>query len=131
MMMEPAPAFPLLPTATQSSSVEHEMAVRLIALEGGDCADQVAPLLDVPSANGVELRFVPTAMHCVPFGQLTAAKVAPIGMELVETQVVKLVVLSVVAFPADLMPVATHVVPIEHDSDVRALRPGEVRAVHG
>jgi hypothetical protein len=36
MMVEPAPVSPLLPTATQSSKVEHAMPVKSIAFEGGD-----------------------------------------------------------------------------------------------
>jgi hypothetical protein len=36
MMVEPAPVLPLLPTAMQSSKVEHEMPVTSTALEGGD-----------------------------------------------------------------------------------------------
>jgi hypothetical protein len=35
MIVEPAPVLPLLPTATQSRSVEHEMPVISTAFEGG------------------------------------------------------------------------------------------------
>jgi len=35
MMVEPVPELPLLPTATQSSRVEHEMPLTSTALEGG------------------------------------------------------------------------------------------------
>jgi hypothetical protein len=34
MMVEPTPVLPLLPTATQSKSVEHEIPVTSTALEG-------------------------------------------------------------------------------------------------
>jgi hypothetical protein len=131
MMVEPAPGLPLLPTATQSSRVEQEIPVTAMAFEGGDWVVQEVPLLAVPSTNGEESRFVPVAMHCAPFGQVTASKLAPVGIELVGTHVVKSVVLRVVAFPSDLVPTATQVVPVEQDKDVRALTPGGVRAVHG
>jgi hypothetical protein len=36
MRVEPAPVFPVLPTATQSSNVEQETPVKSTALEGGD-----------------------------------------------------------------------------------------------
>jgi len=47
MIVDPAPLFPLLPTAMQARAVEHEMPVRSTALEGGLCRDQVEPLFDV------------------------------------------------------------------------------------
>jgi hypothetical protein len=70
-------------------------------------------------------------MHCAEFGQLIASKLAPVGIELVGTHVVKLVVLSVVAFPTDWIPTATHVVSLEQDKESKALTPGVVRTVHG
>ena len=37
MMVDPAPMFPLFPTAMQSSAAEHEIPVRSTALDGGLC----------------------------------------------------------------------------------------------
>jgi hypothetical protein len=131
MMVEPAPVLPLLPTATQSSRREHEMSVTSTASDGGDWAVQLVPLLEVPSTYVVESRFVPVAMHCAPFGQSTASKVAPVGIELVGTHVVKLVVLNDVASPKDWMPTATQVVAVEQDREVRAVTLGVLRIVQG
>lgn len=36
MIVDPAPLFPVLPTATQSSRLEHEIPVVSISLDGGD-----------------------------------------------------------------------------------------------
>jgi hypothetical protein len=52
-------------------------------------------------------------------------------MVLVGTQVVKSVVLNVVAFPTDLMPTATQVVAPEQDKEVSAFTLGVARTVHG
>jgi hypothetical protein len=79
----------------------------------------------------VDPKFVPAAMHCALFGQLTASKMAPVGIELVGTQLVKSVVLNVVAFPTDLMPTATQLVPVEQDKEDRALTLGAVKTTHG
>ena len=49
MMVDPAPIFPVFPTATQSSAVEHEIPVRSTAFAGGLWSDQVDPLFDVPT----------------------------------------------------------------------------------
>ena len=125
------PLFPLLPTATQSSRLEHEIPVTSTALEGAGCAVQLAPLFDVPIMKGVELKFVPVAMHCAPLGQSMASKLAPVGIELVGAQSVKSVVLNDVAFPAVLMPTATHVVVVAQKTEVKALTVGLVKMVHG
>ena len=69
MMVDPAPVLPLFPTAMQSTAVAHEMPVRSTALGGGLWDDHVEPLFDVPTTYGVELRFVPTAIHVVSIGQ--------------------------------------------------------------
>jgi hypothetical protein len=131
IMVEPAPVLPLLPTATHSSRLEHEMPVTSTALKGGDWAVQLAPLLDVSSTYGAESRFVPVAMHCAPFGQSTDSKLAPVGIELVGTHVVKSVVLNDVALPNDWMPTATQVVAVEQETEVRATTLGVLRIVQG
>jgi hypothetical protein len=60
-----------------------------------------------------------------------ASRLAPVGIVLAGTQVVKSVVLSVVAFPTDLMPTATQVIAVEQDREVRAFTLGVARTVHG
>jgi hypothetical protein len=70
-------------------------------------------------------------MHCAPFGQSTACKLAPVGIEAVGTQAVKSVVLNVVAFPTDLMPTTTQVVPVEQEIEVSALTLGAFNTVQG
>jgi hypothetical protein len=59
--VEPAPGFPVLPTATQSAIDAQEMPVKSISEAGGDSDDQFAPLSDVIATSGVESRLVPTA----------------------------------------------------------------------
>ena len=49
MMVEPAPLFPVFPTAMQSSAAEHEIPVRSTAFAGGIWSDHVEPLFDVPT----------------------------------------------------------------------------------
>ena len=79
MMVEPAPRLPVLPTATQSSESEQEIPVRSTALRGGFWSDQVEPLFEVLMTYGVELRFVPTAMQVVSFGQAIELSCVPEG----------------------------------------------------
>ena len=88
-------------------------------------------MLGVPTTKGEESRFVPVAMHCAPLEQSIASRLAPVGIELVGTQVEKSVVLKVVAFPSDLIPTATQVVPVEQDNEIRALTLGVDRTAQG
>jgi len=69
IIVDPAPLFPVFPTATQSSEFEHEMPVRSTTSEGAFWSVHVEPVFEVPITYGVELRFVPTAMQVVSMGQ--------------------------------------------------------------
>ena len=51
------------------------------ALAGGFCVDHVEPLFEVLMTYGVELRFVPTAIQEVSFGQSMEFSSVPNGME--------------------------------------------------
>jgi hypothetical protein len=110
---------PVLPTATQSSAAEHEIPVRSTALLGGLWRDQVELLLEVLTTYGIELRFVPTAIQVVSFEQAIETSCDPEGIEVVDCQVEKFVVLIAVAPPPEATPTATHVVAVEHDKDSR------------
>jgi hypothetical protein len=119
MMVEPAPRFPVSPTATQSPADAHEIPVRSTALLGGVCSDQVDPLLEVVTAYGVELWLVPTAMHVVSLVQAMELSWAPTGIDEVGCQVEKFVVVSDVAAPPEATPTATQFVEVAHDNDSR------------
>ena len=71
----------MLPTATQSLESEQEMLVTSTALAGGFWSDHVEPLFEVLMTYGVELRFVPTAIHVVSFVQSIADRRDPAGIE--------------------------------------------------
>jgi hypothetical protein len=124
MMVEPAPMLPVLPTATQSLASEQEIPVRSTAFAGGLWSDQVEPLFDVLMTYGVELRFVPTAMQVVGFGQAMDPSCDPKGIEDVCCQVEKLVVVKEVAPPPEATPTATQAVDTEHAKDLRKLTDG-------
>jgi hypothetical protein len=49
MIVEPAPEFPVFPTATQSSAEEQEIPASSTAFAGGLWDDQVEPLFEVPT----------------------------------------------------------------------------------
>jgi hypothetical protein len=67
----------------------------------------------------VELRFVPTAIQVVSLVQAIELSCVPDGIEVVNCQVAKFVVLSAVAPPPEATPTATQVVGVEQDKDSR------------
>jgi hypothetical protein len=71
-IVDPVPAFPEFPAATQFDVEIQETDVRSTASEGEDSADQLAPLLVVSNANVVGSKFVPTAIQVPIVGQLRA-----------------------------------------------------------
>jgi hypothetical protein len=124
MMVDPAPLLPLFPRAMQSTAFAHEMPVRSTALGGAFWSDHVAPLLEVPTRNGVELRLVPTAMQVVSFGHPIEVNREPKGMEDVVVQLSKLLVLRLVEPPPLAIPTATQCREFPHDTAVKRLTRG-------
>ena len=107
MMVEPVPELPLLPTATQSSRVEHEMPLTSTALEGGIWEAHDPPSLLVCITYGVGLNVDPTAIHVAVLGHAIAANFDPVGIDDVAVQSVRSVVLKLVVFPLAASPIAT------------------------
>jgi hypothetical protein len=87
-------------------------------------------LFEVPTAYGVELKFVPTPIHVVSFGQAMEPSCKPEGIDVVVAQLEKLVVASEVAPPPEATPTATHVVDVEQDKELRISTVGWSRVVH-
>ncbi len=79
---------------------------------GGLCDVHVVPPLVVPTAYGVELRFVPTAMQVFAAGQTTLLSCIPCGIEEVGLQLLPpFEVLREVAPPVVAIPVAVQADP--------------------
>lgn len=130
IIIEPAPAFPVVPTAMQSSAEEHEIPVSSTASVGGLWDVHVDPLSEVPTAYGVELKFVPTPIQVVSFGQTTPDRRDPIGIEVVVVQLLKSTVLRLVGPPALAIPTATQVNDPAHEMPVNMFTAGWSRSVH-
>lgn len=91
---------------------------------------QCAPLSGVPITYGEESRLVPAATHDAPFGQLTAFKLAPERVDIVDSQSVKSVVLMEAAPPSDWIPTATQVVSVAHEIEFKTVTFGLSITVH-
>ena len=74
MIVEPAAALPVFPTATQSSAVEHEMPVRSTALSEPVGTSKSCRCWTCRSRTEWRSRLVPTAMHVVSRGQVIAVQ---------------------------------------------------------
>jgi hypothetical protein len=119
IIVEPAPVLPVLPTATQSLSFEHEMPVILTALLGVDPTVHVLPLSELRIAYGVVSTFEPPATQVFDGWQLMAVSTPPLGIELVLPQLAPpLVVSRFVAPPPEARPATTQFIPLEQDSAV-------------
>ena len=97
------------------------------ALLGGVWSDQVWPLLEVSMTYGVELRFVPTAMHVVGFQHVTADKREPDEIEAVSNQSLRSTVLRAAAPPPLARPTASQVVAVAQETPVREFTEGSSR----
>ncbi len=120
IIVDPAPALPLFPTAMQSLALAHEMLKRSTPLEGTSVwLVQVDPLLSVPITYGAESKLVPRATQFVTFGQKTPFSSVPKGIEVCAVQEVRFTVLTEAPPPAAPLPTATHVADPAHETEVR------------
>jgi hypothetical protein len=129
MMVEPTPVLPLLPTATQSKSVEHEIPVVSTAFEGGLRDAQVLPSSFVWMTYGVLLRVDPTAVHVAVLGHAIAANFDPVGIEDVAVQSLRSVVLTLVVSPLVARPTATQFSGPAHETEERSSSEGSEETV--
>lgn len=131
IIVDPAPALPLFPTAMQSLALADEMLKRSTPLEGTSVwLVQVDPLLSVPTTYGAESKLVPRATQFVIFGQKTPFSWVPKGIEVCAVQDVRFTVLTEAPPPAAPLPTATQVVDPADETAVRDDTEGEANVVH-
>ena len=81
MIVDPAPASPLFPTAMQVEAVAHEMLVTLTAFGGADWLVQCKPSSTLLITKSAESRLDPAARHSDIFVQTTEFSCFPFGIE--------------------------------------------------
>jgi hypothetical protein len=100
-----------------TEDVAHETLVSWTASSGGDCADHVFPLFDVPMTYVDLFRSEPTATHVVSLAHEIDVNSEPAGMESGLVQVDRFTVDNVVAPPPVAIPAATQVELAEQEID--------------
>ncbi len=92
---------------------------------GGVWSDQVEPLSEVETANGVESKFAPTEIQALVDVHEIELSWRPLGMDVGgDHEIPESLVLSVVAPPEAAMPTALQLEPVAQEIAAKEVRSG-------